>query len=308
MTDIQIVRQQQISFGASGQSALSDEIFIKILESFQDRLMQLKNARLHVFMALACQESKIVRGAGKPLSLRALEKIVPYSRPVIAPALDYLCEYRFLVELDERGPEGEKQYRVCSYAWFGTKLGAPAFHPGDVADVPANPNGVPQIKAPPGGKDSLPPKPKPTVSRGKDSESTTRDGERKSFQACKESLHADASFVVVDELDSNLIENNSTTTNTSTVPCNRTAERAGAIAKSLERDFGILYPTCNTLANLKHVDDDYLDLLFDFKQKDSNARGRLPGWWVMRIRENWKPPKAKAAHWWGEEFDEFVVR
>ena len=95
MSDLQIVRQQNVSFGSTGQTARSDEVFIKVLVSFQDRLMQLKNARLSVFMAYALQESKIILGAAGPLSLRAAEKIVPYSRPSIIDALDYLVGFNF---------------------------------------------------------------------------------------------------------------------------------------------------------------------------------------------------------------------
>ena len=185
MSDLQIIRQQHVSFGATGETARGDEVFIKVLVSFQDRLMQLKNARLSVFMAYALQESKIILGASGPLSLRAAEKIVPYSRPSIIDALDYLVEFNFLTELEERGSDGEKLYRVCSYAWFGTShSGAPAFHPGDAADVPADPQ---SIQSNEGGQNSLPPPNKRATSASvRKSEHATGRGSKNSLLGLKD--------------------------------------------------------------------------------------------------------------------------
>lgn len=157
MSDLQIVYTRNIGFGQHGQDVLSADVFIKVLVSFQERLMQLKNARLSVFMAVATQEPKIILTHAAPLSLRKMEKIVPYSRPSIIDALDYLVEYRFLVELPDRGPEGEKQYRVCQYAWFGTKSGEPAFHPDSEADIPAQPPAHGMAPPETGGQNFLPP-------------------------------------------------------------------------------------------------------------------------------------------------------
>lgn len=199
MSDLQIVRQQNVSFGATGETARGDEVFIKVLASFQDRLMQLKNARLSVFMAYALQESKIILGTSNPLSLRAAEKIVPYSRPSIIDSLDYLVEYNFLTELAERGEDGEKLYRVCSYAWFGTThSGAPAFHSGDAADVPADP----QLNQPSeGGQNSLPPQNKraTTASARKSRHDTSDRGSKNSLRGSKKFLpHHDDDELIPD--------------------------------------------------------------------------------------------------------------
>ncbi|CAG0946238.1 partial Chromosomal replication initiator protein DnaA, partial [Anaerolineae bacterium] len=76
--------------------------------------------------------------------------------------------------------------------------GAPAFHPGDVADVPANPQNVPQNKTYQGGKESLPPKDvKTTTSSGMDSKPTTRDDGKKFSSACKDSLQGEEEGTVL---------------------------------------------------------------------------------------------------------------
>jgi len=158
MSDLLIVQQKTVGMGPTGNDANTQEVYIKVLVSFEDRLMQLKNARLSVFMSVALNEARILLGQGKPLSSRKLEKRVPYSRPSIMDALDYLTDYHFIVELDELGTDGEKQYRVCNYAWFGTS-GLSAFHPDNVADIPAQPHDAQLIASKPGGQEFYPPPP-----------------------------------------------------------------------------------------------------------------------------------------------------
>src|SRR5574341_330449 len=119
MTGIEIVRQRRVGFGAQGQSVASDEVYVKILVSFREMLPLLKGVRLHVFICVALHEAEVMLHATPPLSLSSIQGLINYSRNVIIDALDFLTERHFLEELPERGPNGEKQYRVAAYAWFG---------------------------------------------------------------------------------------------------------------------------------------------------------------------------------------------
>ncbi|MGB8644067.1 MAG: DnaA N-terminal domain-containing protein [Anaerolineae bacterium] len=149
MSGFQIVRQKVSGYGPTGLEAQSDEVYIKILASFEEVLPQLKNARLHVFMCIALHEAKVILGKEAPLSLSSIQKKIGYSRNPVIDALDYLVEQNFIDELPGRGQDNEKQYRVRSYAWFGKSLApAPASNSSDPTDPAAASNRSPLAPRP----------------------------------------------------------------------------------------------------------------------------------------------------------------
>ena len=121
MSHLQVIREQRIGFGDLGQESQSDQVYIKILASFGEVLRYLKGARLSTFLCVALHESQIVLGASPALTLSSIQVTTGYSRPAIIESLDELVARRLIEELAERGEAGEKQYRVCAYAWFGDK-------------------------------------------------------------------------------------------------------------------------------------------------------------------------------------------
>lgn len=293
MNDFQLVRTQTIGFGQHGAEGGTEDIFIKILAGFQSQLIRLPGARLHVFMAVATQEAEIITHNAPPLSLRKMEKVVPYSRPTIAAALDYLVEDRFILELADRGPQGEKLYRVCQYAWFGTKAGDAAFHPASVVDVPTQPADAENETADRGGKEILPP-PRPS---GLGENQAQNEGSKKSLPPPKD-------FSLEEEGDCSSLDSRNQSSSTTSAGVKKILAGAGMFGEDLER-----------LA--ASVSEDHAREIAEWirgERDDPDSRFRSPAG-IARCRllanPEWLPDRPKKKHrgaWWSEQDDQFVNR
>lgn len=116
MSDIQVVRRQAVSYTAQGESATSEESYIKILTSFRNgTLRKLQGAPLSAFLSVALHEAD--DPAGVTMEVIADETGVSYRH--LLRVMPKLCKDRYCV-IAEIDPEGNQIYRVAAYAWFGS--------------------------------------------------------------------------------------------------------------------------------------------------------------------------------------------
>ena len=154
MSDIRVVRQQEIGYSERGDSVYSTEAYIKVLASFRKGALRiLKGAPLSVFFCVACHEADDTPGA----STRGMESETGYSHPTVIEAVKFLTapEHRFIEKIGQEA-DGTNIFRVAAYAWFGTKAQG--------SSIPAEPrrdraSSIRQSPSPSGrgGKNILPP-------------------------------------------------------------------------------------------------------------------------------------------------------
>jgi hypothetical protein len=119
VSDFEIVRQQSIKYDESGQTVVSEELYVKVAVSFRKRMREMKGARLSAFFALALNEAEISFGRSPGLSVYDIASGTPYGTRATLSALQFLCAHNFATQLERCGDHGEKLYRVSAYAWFG---------------------------------------------------------------------------------------------------------------------------------------------------------------------------------------------
>ncbi len=117
-----IVHERQLKYGSAGQ-VRTEEAYMKFLESFltDGSLRRLKGAPLSAFIAVGLHEVQVILHGVSPFMLSDIEQATGYSRPTLSRALDRLVADHFLCELPRSGKNGEKQYRVDGYLWFGNR-------------------------------------------------------------------------------------------------------------------------------------------------------------------------------------------
>ena len=121
MSGANVIRQSKVGFDEFGQNIVSDEVYMQFLVSFMrdGSLRKLKGAPLAAFIAIGLHEAEILHGKSSPFTLFNIMAVTGYSKPIMIAALDYLVNERFATELNERGANREKQYRISAYMWFG---------------------------------------------------------------------------------------------------------------------------------------------------------------------------------------------
>lgn len=115
MPDIQVVKRLAVSYTANGESATSDESYIKILTSFRNgTLRKLQGAPLSAFVSVALHEADDPPG----VTMREIEEETGVSYRHLLRVMPWLCSERYCVIASE-DPEGNQIYRVAAFAWFG---------------------------------------------------------------------------------------------------------------------------------------------------------------------------------------------
>jgi hypothetical protein len=135
---IQIVREKKITYNEFGQSAASEETYVKLSASLIDLLAALKGARLSAFLCLALNESEIYLGRSSGLTLKDIERMSDYSDRHVLRAVQFLTAKNFAIETGELGSHGDKLYRVCNYAWFGNSAKSTASNSGPIQPASAS--------------------------------------------------------------------------------------------------------------------------------------------------------------------------
>lgn len=116
MSDLQVVRNQTIGYGAHGFISAGEHAHVKLLTTFRRNgtLKQLGGAELKAFLDVALAEAETPPG----VTLHQIEIDTGVSYRHLLRIMPQLCQNSFCA-IDGTDDAGNQIYRVAAYAWFG---------------------------------------------------------------------------------------------------------------------------------------------------------------------------------------------
>lgn len=124
MPGFEIVQERVTSYDEHGHRTDSERYYIKMDESAEALLGELRGARLSFFYCVSLHEVAVRRRHARPYTISDVANVTNFSERALVYAAPFLLEHDFLVVSGTTG-KGEKMYRPSgTYAWFGDDRGA----------------------------------------------------------------------------------------------------------------------------------------------------------------------------------------